>query len=253
MTTYMRLLSSRGSPGFWDNVPRGGPKVHDFSQHLQVYAPSGDRVTFPIGLEITKTLRCEADELPDGAETIQVEGTTYYYADWSFYQVAPGGGYVVVEPPAGAEVSAIPEEAVAHEEGEVALYQFDEIYFTKDTNDAGQEIYRVEPQPPEEEIDAIPADAPSFVADGETYHYVNYNLYVEYEENGQTGFVNGEPEIGAQLDELPVGATTIEEDGLTFYQFDTVFFEEVEDENGQPFYEVIESPDGSETVELEGA
>jgi hypothetical protein len=57
MTTYMRLLSSRGSPGFWDNVPRGGPKVHDFSQHLQVYAPSGDRVTFPIGLGITKTLR----------------------------------------------------------------------------------------------------------------------------------------------------------------------------------------------------
>ncbi len=194
----------------------------------------------------------EADQLPDGAETIQVEGTTYYYADWSFYQDAPGGGYVVVEPPAGAEVSAIPEEAIAHEEGEVPLYQFDETYFTKDTNDAGREVYRVEPQPPEEELDAIPDGSVSFVADGETYYYVNQSLYVEYEEDGKTGFVNGEPEIGAQLDALPEGTTAIEEDGFTFYQFDMVFFEEVEDENGQPFYEVIDSPDGSESVELSG-
>ena len=52
------------------------------------------------------------------------------------------------------------------------------------------------------------------------------------------------------LDELPKGTTTVEEDGRTFYQFDMVFFEEVEDEKGNPFYEVIESPDGSETVEL---
>ena len=65
--------------------------------------------------------------------------------------------------------------------------------------------------------------------------------------------MNGEPEIGAQLDELPEGTTTIEEDGRTYYQFDMVFFEEVEDESGDPFYEVIDSPDGSDVVELEGA
>ena len=99
-------------------------------------------------------------------------------------------------------------------------------------------------------IDSIPAGSVSFVADGETFYYVDFNLYVEFEENGQTGYVNGEPEIGAQLDELPEGTTTIEEDERTFYQFDMVFFEEVEDEQGNPFYEVIESPDGSETVEL---
>lgn len=45
----------------------------------------------------------------------------------------------------------------------------------------------------------------------------------------------------------------IEEDGRTFYQFDMVFFEEVEDEDGNPFYEVIDSPDGSDVVELEAA
>ena len=31
----------------------------------------------------------------------------------------------------------------------------------------------------------------------------DYNFYVQYEENGKTGYVNGEPEIGAQVDTLP--------------------------------------------------
>ncbi len=195
----------------------------------------------------------ETDTLQDGAETIEFEGTTYYYADWSFFKEASGGGYVVVEPPVGAEVSAISEEAVAHDEGDVPLYQFDKLFFSKTTNDEGREVYRVEAVPPEEEIAEIPSGSISFVADGETFYYVNFNLYVEFEENGQTGYVNGEPEIGAQLDELPEGTTTVEEDGRTYYQFDMVFFEEVEDESGDPFYEVIDSPDGSDVVELEGA
>jgi len=199
--------------------------------------------------------------IANSSTTVVVYGTTYYYYNPWYRPVLYDGeeGYVLSsapvgheadELPDGAEVSAIPEDVIAHDEGEVVLYQFDEIYFTKDTNDAGEEVYRVEAQPPEEEIDAIPDGAVSFVADGETFYSVNYNLYVEYEENGKTGFVNGEPEVGAQLDQLPEGTTTIEEDGFTFYQFDMVFFEEVEDENGQPFYEVIDSPDGSETVEL---
>lgn len=193
----------------------------------------------------------EMEALPDGAETIEVDGATYYYADWSFWQAATGGGYVVVAPPVGAEVSSIPEEAIRDEEGDVVVYQFDELYFTQDTNDAGQTIYRVEPQPPDEEIEEIPTGSPSFVADGETYYYVNYNFYVQYEENGKTGYVNGEPEVGAQVATLPDEVTTVEEDGVTYYQFDSVFFEEVEDDDGQTFYEVVGSPDGSDE-EVEG-
>ncbi len=191
--------------------------------------------------------------IANSSTTVVVHGGTYYhYNPWyrSFFQAAPEGGYIVVEPPEGAEVSSIPEEAVAQEEGDVTLYQFDRMFFTKTTNDAGREVYLVEPAPPEEELDAIPAGSPSFVADGETFYYVNFNLYVEFEENGESGYVNGEPEIGAQLDKLPEGTTTIEEDGRTYYQFDMVFFEEVEDEQGNPFYEVVDSPDGSEAVEL---
>ena len=189
-------------------------------------------------------------QLPDGSETVQVDGQTYYYEDASFWQAVSTGGYVVVAPPVGAEVSSIPDKASPETEGEVTLYQFDDLFFTKDTNSSGQTIYRVEPNPPEEQIDSIPSGSPSFVADQETYYYVNFAFYVEFEENGQTGYVNGEPEIGAQVDKLPDEVTTIEEGGVTYYQFDSVFFEQVEDDRGSKFYEVVGSP-GESVEEIE--
>jgi hypothetical protein len=188
------------------------------------------------------------DQLPEGAETVELDGKTYYYKEGSFWQEAAGGGYVVVKAPAGAEVSSLPAEAAPETEGDVTVYQYDDLFLTKDTDSSGRTIYRVEPQPPEEEIDSIPDGSPSFVADGETYHYVNFSFYVEFEENGKKGFVNGEPEIGAQTDKLPAGVTTVEEGGKSYYQFDTVFFEEVEDDKGKIFYEVVGSPDGSDEV-----
>ena len=174
------------------------------------------------------------------------DGKTYYYEGGSFWQQASGGGYVAVQAPAGAEVSSLPEDASPQIEGEVTVYQYDDLFLSKDTNDSGKTIYRVEPQPPEEELDSIPPGSPSFDADNETYYYVNYNFYVGFEENGKTGFVNGEPEVGAQTDKLPDEVTTVEEGGVTYYQFDSVFFEEVEDDNGDTFYEVTGSPDGSD-------
>ncbi len=45
---------------------------------------------------------------------------------------------------------------------------------------------------------------------------------------------------------LPDEVTTVEEGGETYYQFDSVFFEEVEDDDGTRFYEVVGSPDGSD-------
>jgi len=187
----------------------------------------------------------KADTLPDAVETVQVDGKTYYYKEGSFWE-ASGGAYVVVTPPVGAEVSTIPEESARDDEGEVTVYQYDNTFFTQDTNSSGKTIYRVEPQPPEEEIDSIPAGSPSFVADGETYYYVDYDFYVEFEESGKKGYVNGEPEVGAQVDKLPAEVTTVEEGGVTYYQFDSVFFEQVEAEDGSTFYEVIGSPDESD-------
>ena len=83
------------------------------------------------------------------------------------------------------------------------------------------------------------------MADDETYYYVDYNFYVEYDEYGKTGYVNGEPDVGAQTDRLPDEVTTVEEDGVTYYQFDTVFFEEVEDGVLMTDHVLYELPGGS--------
>jgi hypothetical protein len=187
-----------------------------------------------------------SDSLADGAETVKVESKTYYYAEWSFWEKTSDGGYVVVDAPVGAEVATLPDEAIKHTEGDVVLYQFDNLYLTEGKNSSGKKVYRVEPQPAEEEIDSIPEGSVSFVADEETYYYVNFAFYVKYEENGKTGFVQGDPDIGAQVDKLPEGTTTVEEDGVTYHQFDNLFFEEVEDESMATFFEVVGSPDGSD-------
>jgi hypothetical protein len=194
----------------------------------------------------------QSDTLPTGGgETVSVDGASYTYADWGFWQPA-GSGYVVVAPPVGAQVSTLPDSVETHtDEGEDPLYQFDQLYFSADTNDAGRTVYVVEPQPPAEEIDSIPAGSVSFVADEETYYYVNFNFYVAYDEDGETGYVNGEPDIGAQADSLPEGATEIEYEGVTYHQFDTVFFEEVEDESGNPYYEVVDAPGEGAATEVE--
>jgi hypothetical protein len=187
-----------------------------------------------------------ADQLPGGSEAVEFSGKSYYYSEASFWQKASGGGYVVVKAPVGAEVSAVPEQAMTQEEGGVTLYQYDDLHLSQDTDSRGKTIYRVEPSPPEEEIDSIPPGSLSFVADDETYYYVDYAFYVEFEENGKKGFINGEPSIGAQVEKLPKEATSIEEAGVTYHQFDSVFFEEVESDDGIIFYEVIGSPDGSD-------
>ena len=192
----------------------------------------------------------EADTLPDGGESVTFDGETYTYADGGFWQPA-AGGYVVVDPPVGAVVSRLPDDAVAHDDaGEATLYQFDRSYFSESTTDAGYTVYMVEPPPPEEELDSIPTGSVSFEADGETYYYVDFNLYVAFDEDGQTGYVNGEPEVGAQVDALPEGSTEIEYEGVTYHQFDMVFFEEVEDESGNAFYEVVDAPGGDDVTEL---
>jgi len=75
--------------------------------------------------------------------------------------------------------------------------------------------------------------------------------YESAQQSGQKGYVNGEPEIGAQVDVLPRGATTVEHDGVTYHQFDMVFFEEVEDADGETFYAVVDSPGDDAGTDLD--
>ena len=85
----------------------------------------------------------------------------------------------------------------------------------------------------------------TFVADEETFYYVERGLYVAAEGGG---YVMSEPPLGSTAAELPDGATVINEEGELYFQFDTVFFKPV-DSGEETAYEVIPSPDGSEVLE----
>ncbi len=48
------------------------------------------------------------------------------------------------------------------------------------------------------------------------------------------------PDLDAQVDTIPEGVTELEVDGVTYYQFDSIYFEQVEDEDGTTFYQVVD-------------
>jgi hypothetical protein len=190
----------------------------------------------------------EVESLPDDTEIIEVDEQTYYLSENTFYQKIQRDGedlYVVVDPPAGAQVSSVPEDVVEHEEGDVTVYQYDETFYTQGTDESGTQYYEVQPQPAQEELDELPADAVSFVVDEETYYYADRALYVAAEGGG---YVMSEPALGGVAPRLPDGATVINEGDETYFQLDTVFFKEVD-----TGYEVIPAPDGSEVVEEDEA
>ena len=56
------------------------------------------------------TLGAVIASLPPRHETVFVLGATYYYANGTYYQVAPGGSYVVVAAPQGATVQHAPTQ-----------------------------------------------------------------------------------------------------------------------------------------------
>ena len=192
----------------------------------------------------------EVASQPDDAEIIEVEGVTYYLSEDTFYQKIQRDGedvYVVVDAPAGAQVASVPENSVEHEEGDVKVYQYAETFYAEGTDEDGNQYYEVQPDPPEEELDELPESAVSFVVDEETYYYANRGLYVAAEGGG---YVMSEPALGGIAQQLPDGATVINEGDETYFQLDTVFFKPLESESGTT-YEVVPAPDGSEVVEEE--
>jgi len=203
-------------------------------------------VSAPDGLEV--------ESLPGDPEITEVEGQTYYLTEHTFYQKIQRDGkdlYVVVDAPAGAQVSSVPDHAAEHDEGGEPVYQYDETFYTSTTDESGKQVYEVQPVPAEEEIDEIPEGTVTFVADEETYYYVDRGLYVAAEGGG---YVTSEPPLGSVASKLPDGATVINEEGQTFFQFDTVFFKPI-GSGSDTAYEVIAAPDGSEIVQedAEGA
>ena len=66
-------------------------------------------------------------------------------------------------------------------------------------------------------------------------------MYTEDDEDGDIKYVNAVPGIGAEVEALPANTTSFEKDGVTYYQFDIVFFVAKEGK-----YEVVDDPDAED-------
>jgi len=67
--------------------------------------------------------------LPDGYYTIWAGGTRYYYYDGLYYRYVGDGDYVIVAPPAGAMVTAIPSDFQPVVINGVTYYANNGIYY----------------------------------------------------------------------------------------------------------------------------
>jgi hypothetical protein len=67
--------------------------------------------------------------LPDGYFTVWVSGVRYYYYDGLYYSYVGDGDYVLVSPPAGAIVTAIPSDFQPVVTNGVTYYVNDGVYY----------------------------------------------------------------------------------------------------------------------------
>ena len=83
--------------------------------------------------EISAPAGAEVESLTNPYET-KVEGETYYVSDNTFYKRITRDGkqrYVVVDPPYGAEVKSIPEDALEVSVDGKNYYQYDKVFYRK--------------------------------------------------------------------------------------------------------------------------
>jgi hypothetical protein len=122
-----RRFNVRGHPFFYFE----GVFYDDGSSGYEVVAP-------PVDADIP--------DLPPGAETVEANGTVYYYAAGAFYAQQPDGSYVVVAPPMGVTVSLLPPDATSVVVNGTVYYQADGIYYLPVMQN-GVTAYLTVPQP----------------------------------------------------------------------------------------------------------
>ena len=109
--------------------------------------------------------------LPPRYETVVVYGTPYYYANGTYYQVAPGGNYVVVAPPQGATVQNAPAQVTnVYVNGNEYGYSNGAYYEVKPPKEEdGDPTFEVVKPPVGATVHALPDGATSETIDGAPY------------------------------------------------------------------------------------
>jgi uncharacterized protein DUF6515 len=151
----MDINDERRQSFFWSDYHRGmhvnrlpdGYRRFRFHDHDFFYFEGVFYDNEPSGYVVVDApVDADIPDLPPGAETVEVNGTLYYYADGVFYVQQADGSYVVVAAPMGVTVSDLPPDAVSVVVNGTAYYQADGTYFMPVMQN-GVTVYLTVPQP----------------------------------------------------------------------------------------------------------
>ncbi len=153
--------------------------------------------------------------LPYGCYPFYWDDNQYYYGDGFFYQ-DDAGEYTVVDPPVGAEVTSLPDDAQSIMINGEQYYEEKGVYYMPVTKDDGSLVYQVAGK------------------DGEL-------------NTGQTGVAAVTPQVGDIVPQLPPDCRKVHLNGAAYYvSEDGIYYQETTGANGSKAYKIVALDSGDQ-------
>jgi hypothetical protein len=153
--------------------------------------------------------------LPYGCYPFYWGDYLYYYGNGFYYQY-DGSQYSVVEPPVGAEVTSLPDDAKPIMINGEQYYESKGVYYLPVKKDDGSTVYQVAGK------------------DGELV-------------TGQTGVAAVMPKVGDIVPQLPKDCRRVHLNGATYYiSEDGIYYQETVDANGNKAYKIVALDSGGD-------
>lgn len=169
-----------------------------------------NRALFAVGVAIATR--------PRYSTTVVVTGTSYYY--WGgVYYVRSGSRYVVVAPPPGAVVYAVPTYTTVVYVGTTPYYYADGAYYVATSEPAAQ------PEIPEDEVLEESEENPPMTEDDHNYKVVG-------------------PPVDSTVPYLPDEAQENRINGKTYFVYEGTYYRPFVSD-GDTIYQVVEDPTAS--------
>lgn len=155
--------------------------------------------------------------LPFGFYPFYWDSYLYYYYGGIFYAPYNDGGYVVTDPPVGAVVPNLPDDAQSIKIDTVQYYEFDGVYYKGGTDDKGKKIYIVAGKDGVLNTDGSAVDPNTTIA---------------------------LPRVGDIVNQLPDNCRKITLNGKIYYiSPDDIYYEKATDPDGNTAYRIVSLPD----------
>jgi hypothetical protein len=193
-----RTAPAIGYNGYWGNH---GYYSYNRGYYNTYYRP---RLGFTVGL------------LPYGYYPFYWGDYQYFYSDGLYYQY-DNSQYTVVEPPIGAEVTALPDKAQSIVINGVQYYELNGVYYQSVTKDDGTVVYEI-----------VGKDGQLTTSDGGA----------QVQNQQPQG-----PQMGDVVTQLPDNCRKIKVNGTKLWvSADGIYYQEQTDANGNKTYKIVGLP-----------